>query len=187
MSIPFAFPRPTIQGRWHSLVCEQVSMDREMEMVLKAIEERHRNWESLSREILRATERHGLENNTKEMNSSCSLWRNENYYKYQPASKDLSNTIDNTLVPFLISVTKYFPEAFYICLLLLWPKPIRKGKSLFQAMLESLLLREVRAGTQGVNLEAGTETNTMEKHCLLACSSSLAQDHLPGMAMPTEG
>lgn len=72
-------------------------------------------------------------------------------------------------------MTKYFPEATYICFLFLWPKPTWKGKGLFQVMLENPLLREFRGGTQGMNLEAGTETNTMGKHCLLACFSSLAQ------------
>jgi len=34
---------------------------------------------------------------------------------------------------------------------------------------------EVRAGAQGKNLEAGTDAETREECCLLACSSWLAQ------------
>jgi hypothetical protein len=29
--------------------------------------------------------------------------------------------------------------------------------------------REIKAGTEGMNLEAGTEAETIEEHCLLAC------------------
>ena len=36
-------------------------------------------------------------------------------------------------------------------------------------------LREIRAATQGRNLEAGTEAEAMEKHSLLTCSLQLAQ------------
>jgi hypothetical protein len=35
-------------------------------------------------------------------------------------------------------------------------------------------LKEVMAGTQGWNLEAGTEAEIIDKCCLLACSSWLA-------------
>lgn len=41
-------------------------------------------------------------------------------------------------------------------------KKIWKGKGLFHP--------EVWAGTQGRDLEAGTDVEAMEEHCLLACS-----------------
>lgn len=42
-------------------------------------------------------------------------------------------------------------------------------------------VKEVRAGTQGRNLEAGTEAEPMEECCLLACSTCflLTQDQVP--------
>lgn len=46
--------------------------------------------------------------------------------------------------------------------LLLGPKPTWKGKGLLQFMVQSPLLRELRGGTQGTNLEAGTEANTIK-------------------------
>lgn len=49
-----------------------------------------------------------------------------------------------------------------------------------------------RAGTQGRNLEARADADTMEKCCLLTCSQWLlgllhytVQDHLPWGAQPT--
>lgn len=38
-------------------------------------------------------------------------------------------------------------------------------------------LPEVRAGTQGNNLEAGSEVGVTEEHCLLAFTPWLAQFH----------
>ena len=48
------------------------------------------------------------------------------------------------------------------------------GKGIFHPTASSPL-REVRAGTQDRNLEAGTEAETMEEHCLLVCSARLSQ------------
>jgi hypothetical protein len=40
---------------------------------------------------------------------------------------------------------------------------------------DCLFLKDVWAGTQDRNLEAETKAEVMEKYCLLACSSWLAQ------------
>lgn len=44
------------------------------------------------------------------------------------------------------------------------------GKGLIHLTTCSLSSREARAGTQGRDLEAGTEKEAMEEHCLLTCS-----------------
>jgi hypothetical protein len=52
------------------------------------------------------------------------------------------------------------------------------------------LLREVRAGTQDRNLEAGTEAEATEEHCLLACSACFLIQHRTtylGVTPPTVG
>lgn len=49
-------------------------------------------------------------------------------------------------------------------------------------------MREVRAGTQGRDLEAGTEVEAIEDHCLMACSSSPAQPaFLYSLRPPAQG
>lgn len=51
----------------------------------------------------------------------------------------------------------------------------------------NLLLKEVRTGTEGKNLEAGTKAEAREESFLLACSACFldTQDHQPGIAPPT--
>lgn len=67
-------------------------------------------------------------------------------------------------------------------------KAIWRGKGSFCLTLpgRSPSLREARAGTQGRNVEAGTEADTTKEHRLLAHSSWLSlllvyitEDHLP--------
>lgn len=68
----------------------------------------------------------------------------------------------------------------------LWPKANWRWKGWTGLQLTSPSWREVRVGSQGRNLEAGTEVETLEEHCLLSCCglfcyfSYIARAHLPG-------
>ena len=53
-------------------------------------------------------------------------------------------------------------------------KKFGEEKVYFDLQLETII-KEVRAGTQGGNPEAGTEAEDREEHCSLACSPWLAQ------------
>jgi hypothetical protein len=48
-------------------------------------------------------------------------------------------------------------------------KPLKGEKSLFNLIVCNTLSKEVRTGTQGRELKAETNAETMEECCLLAC------------------
>lgn len=48
----------------------------------------------------------------------------------------------------------------------------RKKRFSLLTIIVSLLAKELRAGTQGKNLESGTDVKTMKESCLLACANA---------------
>lgn len=149
----------------------------------------------------RPTEWHSLKESTKKMNVSSAPRTTESWYKCHPVSRDFSSTMSNAMLTHCSQCCEILTEAAYrrkdvlVCfLLLLGPKLTWKGRGLLQLIVSHPWLRELRGGTQGTNLEAGTEANTMENtahwlvtHSLLSPLSNTTEHHLPGMSLPTEG
>lgn len=148
----------------------------------------------------RRTERHSLKESTKKMNVSSAPRTTESWYKRHPVRRDFSSTISNALLTHCSQCCEILIEAAYrrkdvlVCFLLLGPKLTWKGRGLLQLIVSRPWLRELRGGTQGTNLETGTEANTMENtahwlvtHSLLSPFSNTTEHHPPGMSMPTGG
>lgn len=69
-----------------------------------------------------------------------------------------------------------------------WPTATQRRKRIDSSYTLQYITRKVREETLGRNLDAGTEAEAMEAHCLLDCSLWLAQPaffYNPGVALPT--